>query len=324
MVKTCLGFGCAPMLGRVAKQESLKALEIAYSEKINYFDIARTYGWGQAESLLGEFLVNHKIPRNKVEITTKFGLVPNNNQWIRTSKAIARKLINYVPRTHSLIKTAASKVAAPEAVFTLENAKTSLKTSLNYLQTDYIDNILFHEYNFQESQNNIQPILEFLIEVQQSGMIKNYGFSTSLPLNVAYDFLESHNIKPNILQIPCRFFSPFEIEILQKLKQKNIKIIFHSPFQLQPNISSIFKKIEDKGALPYLESMIDIQIRNPEDLYKLILSYFCVFYSPYSIITSMFNVKHITENNKIVNHPLINPEKADNLHSFFLKTLNIF
>ncbi len=322
MVKTRLGFGCAPILGRVGKKESLKALEIAYSEKINYFDIARTYGWGQAESLLGEFFINHKIPRDKVEITTKFGLVPNNNQWIRASKVIARKLINYIPRTHNLVKTAASTVAAPAAKFTLENAKTSLQTSLRDLQTDYIDNILFHEYNFQASQDDIQPILKFLIEVQQSGIIKNYGFSTSLPLDVTYKFLESNKIKPNILQIPCRFLSPFEMDILQKLKQENIKIILHSPFQVQPNISLIYKQIEEQESLPFLESIVNTKIRKPEDLYQIILSYFCVFYSPYAIITSMFNINHITKNNKVVNYPLVNQENINDLHSFFLEILN--
>ncbi|NEN94747.1 MAG: hypothetical protein F6K50_04165 [Moorea sp. SIO3I7] len=53
MKTTKLGFGCAPILGRVDKRKSIQALKIAYEEGINYFDIARSYGWGEAESILG-------------------------------------------------------------------------------------------------------------------------------------------------------------------------------------------------------------------------------------------------------------------------------
>ena len=134
-----------------------------------------------------------------------------------------------------------------------------------------------------------------------------------------FDFLKSNNIEPDILQIPCMFFSSIDLEILQKLKQRNVKIILHSPFRLQPNIFLIYKKLEDQEFLPSLESIVGIKIKKPEDLYQIILSYFCVFYYPYSIITSMFNIKHITENNKIVNCLIFDQKKAHELHSFFLK-----
>ncbi|MFX6040902.1 aldo/keto reductase, partial [Acinetobacter baumannii] len=55
-----LGFGCAPMLGRVGRKDSLRALAIAYDNGIRHFDVARSYGFGEAEALLGEFLAGKR------------------------------------------------------------------------------------------------------------------------------------------------------------------------------------------------------------------------------------------------------------------------
>ena len=51
-----VGFGCSALLGRTGRTESLRALAAAWDEGIRFFDIARSYGYGEAEALLGEFL----------------------------------------------------------------------------------------------------------------------------------------------------------------------------------------------------------------------------------------------------------------------------
>jgi aryl-alcohol dehydrogenase-like predicted oxidoreductase len=317
MIKTVLGFGCAPILGRVGKQDSLKALQFAYSEGIHYFDTARSYGWGEAESLLGNFLNHNKIPRQSVEITTKFGLVPKNNKFIRVAKLFARNLISQHPSTHHLVKTAASKVAAPKLEFTVENAKQSLSTSLNCLQTDYIDNILFHEYDFRNQSNSIHEILDFLMFNKKSGIVKNCGFATNQPLSLVHDFVTAKNIKFDVLQIPCSVLSTFDLDLLKALKERGVKIIMHSPFRLESNIFLLYKKLEEQNLLLSLESITGIKIKTVEDLTQIFLSYFCMFYSPYAVVSSMFNTNHLSTNNRTVNYPLISKKKSEEIHTLF-------
>src|SRR6266404_3802067 len=67
-----LGFGCARLTAQ-PRQAALSVLQAACAQGITHFDVARVYGLGWAEGILGEFL---KGKRDRVTITTKFGLKP--------------------------------------------------------------------------------------------------------------------------------------------------------------------------------------------------------------------------------------------------------
>jgi Aldo/keto reductase family len=55
-VTTRLRFGCAGLLGGVAKTQSRALLDAAWGAGIRHFDTAPTYGDGASEALLGDFL----------------------------------------------------------------------------------------------------------------------------------------------------------------------------------------------------------------------------------------------------------------------------
>ena len=65
---TRLGFGCGSIMGAMSGRDSLALLEAAYDAGIRHFDVAPRYGYGEAESCLGEFLQRH---RGQVTVTTK-------------------------------------------------------------------------------------------------------------------------------------------------------------------------------------------------------------------------------------------------------------
>lgn len=70
-----LGLGCMGMsefYGSFNDEKSLKVLEFAVDNGINFFDTADIYGLGKNETLIGKFL---KSNRDKVIIATKFGVV---------------------------------------------------------------------------------------------------------------------------------------------------------------------------------------------------------------------------------------------------------
>src|ERR1700722_2718455 len=80
-----LGFGCAPLMGRVGRRDSLKALAAAENGGINFFYTARWYGYGEIEGLLGAFL---KGRRQSAVICTKFGILPAKGGWKQKVKPL--------------------------------------------------------------------------------------------------------------------------------------------------------------------------------------------------------------------------------------------
>jgi len=305
---TKLGFGCAPILGRVGRQESIRALEVAYGEGINYFDIARSYGWGEAEFLLGDFLSKKSICRDNLEITTKFGLVPRNNKLIRVSKQVARMIVNKLPQTRSAMKTVAGKTTSPSINFTLTNAKSSLEQSLRALNTDYIDNILFHGYDFQNQSYEVFEILEFLEAQKELGKIRNYGFSIYQPLELASKFFKQNGINPDLIQMPCSLVDTSSPTI-QEFESYKTRIIMHSPFKLEPGLRDL-----TTGNLSLsLGSVAGLRIESYQDLCELFLSFFCLIHSPYAIVASMFNPLHIRKNVETLNNMRFTKQQVENI-----------
>ncbi|MFM2063169.1 MAG: hypothetical protein RLZZ507_2839 [Cyanobacteriota bacterium] len=317
MIATKLGFGCASILGKVGKKDSLYALKVAHETGINYFDIARSYGWGEAESLLGNFFIQEKIKRENVEITTKFGLSPRNNKFIRIAKTLARNIVSSIPQTQTIVKSAASQVA-PKIDFTVENAMISLDASLKSLRTDYIDNILFHDYNFENGSNNIFEVIEFLEDQKKCGKIKSYGFTTYQSIDLLNNFFISKKIKPDLIQIACESIGKHNPLVLKNLADQNIKIVMYSPLRISPSIPLIFEQITTKNLSSEIESIFGRKLEHQEDMYEIILSYFQTIYSPYAIVISMFNSQHIQRNQQAIQESNISKEQFEAFEKFLI------
>ena len=107
---TTLGFGCNMLLGPKSRREGLALLAAAFDAGIRHFDVARAYSSGDAEGLLGEFLVGR---RDSVTITTKFGLLPPHGVLGRMHrvKAIVRKAMRLSPALLSLLGMQSPRMA---------------------------------------------------------------------------------------------------------------------------------------------------------------------------------------------------------------------
>jgi len=318
-MNTELGFGCAPILGRVNKSQSLCALDLAIKEGIDYFDIARSYGWGEAESLLGKFVSTNNIARDSIQITTKFGLNPQNNRLLKISKAIARKVLTTIPQSQKMIKVTASKVA-PKPNFTLNNAKLSLETSLKALCTDYIDYLLIHEFNFTNYREFDLEIIHFLNEQKRSGIIKNFGYSVGDSLDLFFEFIETTELVPGLIQIPCGL-APHYRNMLSKFREKGTKIVFHSPFR---SISSneefnlyLDERLDKFALLDDIKFQMNYELDESQLISVVLLCYFKARYLPYKIIASMFSQEHIFINQKAVNKINLTEEQISIVDQFF-------
>ena len=67
-----LGFGCSAITS-MGEAQALQVLATAFDVGVRHFDVARYYGYGESEGLLGRFL---KSRRAQVTIATKVGIDP--------------------------------------------------------------------------------------------------------------------------------------------------------------------------------------------------------------------------------------------------------
>src|SRR5215469_15174156 len=110
---TRLGFGCGNLMGATNRRESLKLLESAFEAGIRHFDVAPMYGYGEAETCLGEFLQHH---RGQITVTTKFGIAPpKKSTLIKLGRSVAGPIVRQFPSLkHSLAHAASTAIRNPE------------------------------------------------------------------------------------------------------------------------------------------------------------------------------------------------------------------
>lgn len=169
-----LGFGCSAMLGRVGRRDSLAALGVAYDAGITFFDTARSYGYGESEALLGEFLCGR---RDSAVISTKFGILPTHASALKRSlKPIARKLMQLAPGARKAMQR---QLAAQSSGghFSVAVLHESLETSLRALRTDYVDMLFLHEPPVSVlEQDDLFAALKGLVA---AGKIRSFGIAST-------------------------------------------------------------------------------------------------------------------------------------------------
>lgn len=193
LAPSALGFGCASVMGKVGRSDSLRALHLAHEQGIRHFDVARSYGFGRAESLLGEFL---KGRRHEVTVTTKFGVVPPHLSWkTRTLMPVARFVAEHVPGVATRLRKRSGEVLAHKC-FDVAYARTCLEQSLRELRTDHIDFYMLHEPQTLTG-SQLQDVVAFMQKVVTDGKVRRWGMACPLltDLNLV------HALKPDVVQM---------------------------------------------------------------------------------------------------------------------------
>jgi D-threo-aldose 1-dehydrogenase len=170
---TQLGFGCSSLMGANGRRASLAMLEAAFDAGIRHFDVAPMYGYGQAESCLGEFLKRH---RGAATVTTKYGIPPARNQsLLGAARRIAGPVVKLLPGLKSRLSKAAGAIAHNDAraTFTATQARESLDRSLRELGVDRIDVWLLHEVTADELRDD--ALLRFLEDSVTAGTLGVFG-----------------------------------------------------------------------------------------------------------------------------------------------------
>lgn len=211
---TRLGFGCSSIMGGLGYRDSLRMLESAWDAGVRHFDVAPSYGFGEAEACLGDFLRRHK---GEVTVTTKFG-IPSapGSPFARLARSAARPVLKRLPALRRRMGGAASASATippveepavpkpPNPIFRVEEARKSLARSLAALKTDYLDVLLLHEVTSEDLVND--DLLRFLEDSVQAGTLGTFGAGSGR--NQIERLLRNHPGYCPVLQYEWSIFNP--------------------------------------------------------------------------------------------------------------------
>jgi aryl-alcohol dehydrogenase-like predicted oxidoreductase len=199
---TPVGFGCASILGRNSRSESLRALSTAWDEGVRFFDTARSYGYGESEAVLGSFL---KGKRDEAVVATKFGILPSKQSgWKRLARAGARSVLKLAPGTHKLLQRGAA-TQLTQNQFSVEVLQQSIHESLGKLGTDYVDMLFLHAAPASVLEQ--EDLLEAMSRLVEAGKVRVAGLSAEPP--VVAQALRGDYPELQAMQFPCNVFDVF-------------------------------------------------------------------------------------------------------------------
>jgi len=177
---TALGFGCSSLSGGTSRSHSIRLVHAAYAAGIRHFDVARSYGMGTAEGVLGDALKQY---RQKVTIATKVGIDrPKHAEAIMLVRSLAAPLRKMVPALTRKVGASTYTGMKVHTKFEPQFVEASVTDSLRRLRTDYVDLLLLHEITPEKVTDEL---LACLAAMKQKGWVRALGTGTSYESTVA-------------------------------------------------------------------------------------------------------------------------------------------
>ncbi len=292
-----LGFGCASMMGRVGRRPSLRALATAWDTGIRFFDTARSYGYGESEVLLGEFLRDR---RDQSILATKFGILASPQPtWKRFARSAARGILKAAPWTHrALQRRAASQFAHHQ--FTIPVLQQSLDQSLRALRTDYVDILFLHAAPASVLEQD--DLLDAMQRLVQAGKVRFTGLSAD-PEVVALA-LDRKIPQLHSMQFPCNVFEITAATRFASLTDGTRILVANHPYggaariELCRRILTDLVSAPDRLAHDPLDSALREKLGSLDDacLADIILNVILRETGIHIVLPSMMQVEHIHAN----------------------------
>jgi aryl-alcohol dehydrogenase-like predicted oxidoreductase len=300
-----IAFGCAPVMGRIGRAQALRAMGAAFDAGVTHFDVARSYGYGEAESVLGQFAAGK---RDHITIATKFGIAPPRQQRVlRLIKPVVRQLAHHAKGLRSLVRNASSHTLT-KGNFDLPSARHSFDQSLRALRVDYVDILFLHDCSPDGIYSD--ELLMWLEGLVQAGKARTWGIATRAEwMDEVYSKLGN---KPAIVQCQGGIAGrplPATAQLLPA--------ILHSPFGGTAGAASAHSLAQAASAV--LRPVVGTNdTPTSKKLPSLLLESALYLSRNQVVLCSMFHPEHIRANVAAIEHPLFTHEQLDT----FIKTLD--
>jgi D-threo-aldose 1-dehydrogenase len=291
-----LGYGCTSLMGALGRKQSRALLETAFEGGVRHFDVAPMYGYGEAESCLGDFLVRH---HKEVTVATKFGLAPARHQsFLKIGRRLAGPVLRYVPGLKRRLASTADSISKVGAMveFSVGEARLSLDTSLRALRSERIDVWLLHEVSEGDLQDDY--LLRFLEDSVRCGKIATFGVGSERA-KIA-PLLDLHPEYCRVVQFEWSVCAP-------PVPATDAFRIHHRA--LTANFYSLYEGFQaDAARCDRWSRVVGEDIKDASVLASLMLKA-ALELNPHSILLfSSKNAKHIQENSRIASEAkLIQP-----------------
>ncbi len=298
-----LGFGCSAVMGRVGRKASLAALSAAYDAGITFFDTARSYGYGESESLLGEFLHGR---RSSVLISTKFGILPAPaSPFRRRLKPLARTLLHVAPGARRLMQP---QLAAQSSAghFSVAALHASLHASLRALRTDYVDFLFLHEPPASVLQQ--EDLFAALDQLVTAGKVRRIGIACSP--QVAEAALAARLPGLQSVQLACNLF---DLDAANKVvaAEKNAVIIGNHPFGGAAGVAAARSRLRSLADAPDTPQTLQEKLRPADDalIADVVLNLITRDAGVQVVTPSMLQLDHLRANVAAIEHSRFSDEE---------------
>ena len=284
-----LGFGCGSVLGRVGRSASLRAMNTAWDAGITLFDTARSYGYGDAEAVLGEFLHGK---RDRAIVATKFGIAPQNPGRLKRMAVPVARAVMKAPGVRSLMHRGGAHPVAFGS-FTVKGLRTSLHTSLKELHTDYVDILFLHEASVSGfHQEDLIAELDALIT---AGKVRHAGLYASA--DVVAQGLVNGPATLGAMQFGANLLSPAACGIA-RLNQRAALLIGNHPFASPQRVAQITASLAVLSSDETVPQALREKLRNPDFQITLeaILGVALSAMGLHTIVFSMMREDHLRAN----------------------------
>lgn len=174
-----LGFGCASLGSRVGERAGLRALDFAFDQGVEWFDLAPSYGDGQAESIFATFA---RARRGAIRICTKVGIGPPEvSGMAKRLRPAMRAALELSPALSRVIAKGRPKSSSFE--LSAELVRSSINGSLKRLGCDEVEVYALHDPSADDLERD--EILQALDEVVRSGKARMIGVAGSAEVAAA-------------------------------------------------------------------------------------------------------------------------------------------
>jgi|ERR1700722_565937 aryl-alcohol dehydrogenase-like predicted oxidoreductase len=286
-----LGFGCSAIMGRVGRRQSLRALAAAYAAGVNFFDTARSYGYGESETVVGEFLRGR---RDRTVLSTKFGIVPvHQAPWKRALMPVVRTIVDNIPSARSIVRTQV-KGQLRENQITRAVLKNSLDESLRKLRTDYVDILFVHSAPI--SVLSQIDLLEDLDRLVTAGKIRMAGISSERDVVTAA--LQSGQTILRAMQFPASLGDSSFMCKIAEAQPRRLVFVANHPFGGVEGMTRLRSRLSELAESPATPTEIRtrLKVQDEQIVPEIILNLILADTGIQVVIPSMMKLSHLRAN----------------------------
>lgn len=304
------GFGCVGLTALDHKADALELLEKTYEMGIRHFDVARLYGMGVCEEILGEFARSH---RSEIIICTKYGLSPPAVAGHVPTLQSIKRILKKVPFVDRVVRKRIADLA-PKPNYGRDAAERALEISLAALKTDYLDIWLLHEARIEDLLDD--DLISYLSSIQEKGIVRCFGIGSAF-----HKIASSKGPIPDIFQV-----MQFENSLIEQNFTSNIShleqryCITHSALKSLPNIRALLGA--NKDIVRRFQDEHGFDLSNIRVICSILLAW-AAYQNPHGLVLfGSTSITHIESNLRLICDPLLTCKVVNDFEALIFSLRN--